>query len=327
MNSSTTLSRRYTLFPIEKQRLYELYKKAVASFWTVEEIDLTTDVTDFDTKLTSDERRYIMYVLAFFAAADGMVNENLALRMLREPGLPEEAYQFYAMQMGVEAIHSESYSILIETLVARKSRAEADQLFRSIETMPVIGKKAQWAQRWIENSSATFLERLVAFACVEGIFFSGSFCAIFWLKKRGLMPGLCFSNELISRDEGLHCDFACALYHETKEKLSKEIILSIVEDAVAIEKEFVSEALSVALLGMNATLMCEYIEFCADRLCVELIGQKQYNTHNPFPWMELISIQGKTNFFERRVSEYAKHTKSLQQNDSSSNSFQRDEDF
>lgn len=278
-----------------------MYKKAEASFWTQEEIDLRPDLVDW-VSLTDDERYFIKMVLAFFAASDGIVNENLAGRFMSEVQLPE-ARCFYGFQIAIENIHAETYAMLIDTYVT--DAVEKGSLFNAIETVPCVKKKAEWAQRWI-SSKSSFAERLVAFACVEGIFFSGSFCAIFWLKKRGLMPGLTFSNELISRDEGLHCDFACLLYSMLEQRLSQARIEEIMRDAVQYEQEFVTSALPVNLIGMNAAWMSQYIEFCADRLVYQLGYEKMYNTRNPFDWMELISLQGKTNFFERRVSEYQK---------------------
>lgn len=292
---------RFVLFPIRHQEIWEMYKKAEASFWTAEEIDLSQDLTDWDQKLNDDERHFIKHVLAFFAASDGIVNENLAINFMSEVQYPE-ARCFYGFQIMIENIHSEAYSLLIDTYI--KSPTEKDYLFHAIDTVPCVTKKADWALRWITKGS--FAERLVAFAAVEGIFFSGSFCSIFWLKKRGLMPGLCFANELISRDEGLHCDFACLLYIELTHKLSPESVQGIIADAVSIEKEFVKDSLPVRLIGMNADLMCQYIEFVADRLLIALGVPKIYNVTNPFDFMDLISMPGKTNFFERRVAEYQK---------------------
>ncbi len=291
---------RFVLFPIKYDNLWKMYKKAEASFWTAEEIDLSGDLKDWE-KLNEGERHFISHVLAFFAASDGIVNENLAVNFMREVQIPE-ARSFYGFQIMMENIHSETYSLLIDTYI--KDIREKEKLFNAIETVPCVKKKAEWALRWIESKS--FVERLVAFAAVEGIFFSGSFCSIFWLKKRGLMPGLSFSNELISRDEGLHCDFACLLYKMIQNKLSRERVHEIIFDAVEIEKEFVSDALPVDLIGMNSKLMCQYIEFVADHLLVALGYPKIYNTTNPFDFMELISLQGKTNFFEKRVGEYQK---------------------
>jgi ribonucleoside-diphosphate reductase beta chain len=292
---------RFVLYPIKHQDIWEFYKKAEASFWTAEEIDLSADLKDWE-RLSEGEKHFISHVLAFFAASDGIVNENLAENFIRDVQYTEAKF-FYGFQIAIENIHSETYSLLIDTYI--KDNAEKNKLFKAIETMDCVSKKANWALRWIENGS--FPERLVAFAAVEGIFFSGSFCSIFWLKKRGLMPGLSFSNELISRDEGLHCDFACLLYNQYIErKLSHQTITDIIADAVAIEKEFVVDALPVKLIGMNSELMCQYIEFVADRLLAALNCPKLYNSSNPFDFMEMISLQGKTNFFEKRVSEYQK---------------------
>jgi ribonucleoside-diphosphate reductase beta chain len=291
---------RFVLFPIRHADIWEMYKKAEASFWTAEEIDLTRDLAHWEA-MTEDERRFVKRVLAFFAASDGIVNENLAVNFMREVQYPE-ARCFYGFQIAIENIHGETYSLLIDAYV--RDEAEKDGLFRAVETVPCVGRKAEWALRWIE--SPDFGERLAAFAAVEGIFFSGSFCSIFWLKKRGLMPGLCFSNELISRDEGLHCDFACLLFSKLQSPPSSERVREIVASAVEIEKDFVSDALPVSLIGMNADMMKQYIEFVADRLLVSLGTGKLYGSANPFPWMEMISMQGKTNFFERRVSEYQK---------------------
>jgi ribonucleoside-diphosphate reductase subunit M2 len=280
-----------------------MYKQAEASFWTAEEIDLANDLKDWEQRLTSDERHFVSHVLAFFAASDGIVNENLAMNFCTEIQSPE-ARCFYGFQIAVENIHSETYSLLIDTYI--KDQMEKTHLLRAIETVSCVQKKAKWALKWCDSTYSSFAERCVAFAAVEGIFFSGSFCAIFWLKKRGLMPGLCFSNELISRDEGLHCDFACLLYTKLINPLPPSRIAEIITDAVAIEQEFVRDALPVELIGMNSDLMCQYIEFCADRLLVALGCSKYYRTPNPFSWMEMISLQGKTNFFEKRVGEYAK---------------------
>ncbi len=291
---------RFVLFPIKYDEIWKMYKKAEASFWTAEEIDLSADFKDWE-KLNNGEKHFIKHVLAFFAASDGIVNENLAVNFMREVQIPE-ARSFYGFQIMMENIHSETYSLLIDTYI--KDLNEKQKLFNAIETVPCVKEKAEWALKWI--NSPDFVERLVAFAAVEGIFFSGSFCSIFWLKKRGLMPGLSFSNELISRDEGLHCDFACLLYKMIKNKLPAERLYEIINDAVKIEKEFVSEALPVDLIGMNSKLMCQYIEFVADRLMVALGYPKLYHKTNPFDFMELISLQGKTNFFEKRVGEYQK---------------------
>eukprot|EP01098_Paradermamoeba_levis_P005704 TRINITY_DN2393_c0_g1_i3.p1 TRINITY_DN2393_c0_g1~~TRINITY_DN2393_c0_g1_i3.p1 ORF type:complete len:340 (+),score=63.72 TRINITY_DN2393_c0_g1_i3:679-1698(+) len=295
-------SQRFVLFPIQNKTIWEMYKKAEASFWVVEEVDLSHDLDHWNRKLKEDERFFIKQVLAFFAASDGIVNENLAMKFMTEVQIPE-ARCFYGFQIAMENIHSEMYSLLIDTYV--RATEEKDKLFRATETIPCIRKKAEWALNWI-NNERSFGERLVAFAAVEGIFFSGSFCSIFWLKKRGLMPGLAYSNELISRDEGLHCDFACLLFSMLQSPPSEAIIYEIVAEAVSLEKEFVCEALPVGLIGMNAKLMCEYIDFVADRLLLALGQKKLYRTANPFEWMELISLTGKTNFFERRVGEYAK---------------------
>ncbi len=292
---------RFVLFPIQHDDIWAYYKKSEASFWTAEEIDLSQDLTDWE-KLNDDERHFIKHVLAFFAASDGIVNENLAENFVSEVQYTEAKF-FYGFQIMMENIHSETYSLLIDTYI--KDNKEKDFLFNAIENLDCVKKKADWALRWIDNG--TFQERLIAFAAVEGIFFSGSFCSIFWLKKRGLMPGLSFSNELISRDEGMHCDFACLLYNDhVVNKMKKEDIQKMITDAVDIEKEFVSDSLPVNLIGMNAELMCQYIEFVADRLLASLGNDKIYNVENPFPWMDLISLQGKTNFFEKRVGDYQK---------------------
>ena len=293
---------RFVLFPIQHDDIWAFYKKSEASFWTAEEIDLSADLTDWNEKLNDDERHFVKHVLAFFAASDGIVNENLAENFVSEVQYTEAKF-FYGFQIMMENIHSETYSLLIDTYI--NDPKEKDYLFNAIETLDCVKKKANWALRWIEEAS--FAERLIAFAAVEGIFFSGSFCSIFWLKKRGLMPGLSFSNELISRDEGMHCDFACLLYNDhIQNKLSGKTINKIITDAVEIEKEFVSDAIPVALIGMNAELMCQYIEFVADRLLGALQQPKVYNVENPFPWMDMISLQGKTNFFEKRVGDYQK---------------------
>ncbi len=294
---------RFVIFPIQYDRVWEMYKNHMAVFWTAEEIDLVPDLNDWE-KLSDNERHFIKHVLAFFAASDGIVNENLAMRFFNEVQIPE-ARCFYGFQIAMENIHSETYSLLIDTYI--KDQKEKNHLFKAVETLPPVAKKANWAMKWI-GSEASFAERLVAFAAIEGIFFSGSFCAIFWLKKRGLMPGLCTSNEFISRDEGLHCEFAC-LMHELlseEEKASKEAITAIIKEAVEIEKEFITEALPVSLIGMNSDLMSQYIEFVADHWLRNLKCDPIYNVENPFDWMELISLEGKTNFFEKRVSEYSK---------------------
>ncbi|ORY78017.1 ribonucleotide reductase small subunit [Leucosporidium creatinivorum] len=290
---------RFVLFPIRFHEIWAMYKRAQASFWTAEEIDLGGDLVDWHHRLNDDERYFVSHVLAFFSASDGIVNENLVERFSSEVQCAE-ARSFYGFQIMIEGVHAEVYSLLIDTYV--RDTVERDHLFRAIETIPCIKKKADWALRWIEDDSSTFAERLIAFACVEGIFFSGSFASIFWLKKRGLMPGLCFSNELISRDEGLHTDFACLLFSHLHHRPSHETVSEIVREAVEIEKEFLSEALPVSLIGMNAELM--YIEFVSDRLIVALGYPKLYGTENPLDFMENISLERKTNFFENRVSAY-----------------------
>ncbi|MDC3351721.1 ribonucleoside-diphosphate reductase small subunit [Crocinitomicaceae bacterium] len=311
---------RFVLFPIVHNDIWQFYKKSEASFWTAEEIDLSQDLIDWHEKLTDDERHFIKHVLAFFAASDGIVNENLAENFLSEVQYTEAKF-FYGFQIAIENIHSETYSLLIDTYI--QDNKEKDYLFNAVDTIPCVKRKADWALRWIEEGS--FAERLIAFAAVEGIFFSGSFCSIFWLKKRGLMPGLSFSNELISRDEGLHCDFACLLYNNhLVNQLPKETVTKIITDAVAIEKEFVTDAIPVKLIGMNAELMQQYIEFVADRLLGELGCDKVYNSTNPFDFMDMISIQGKTNFFEKRVAEYQK---AGVLNSGENQSFSLDEDF
>lgn len=293
---------RFVLFPIEHDDIWKFYKQSEACFWTASEIDLHQDLHDWANKLNDNERHFIKHVLAFFAASDGIVNENLAENMLSEVQYTEAKF-FYGFQIMMENVHSETYSLLIDTYI--NDNKEKDYLFNAIDNLSCVRKKADWALRWIDEGS--FAERLIAFAAVEGIFFSGSFCSIFWLKKRGLMPGLSFSNELISRDEGMHCDFACLLYNQhVKNQLPKETVRKVIMDAVEIEKEFVSDSIPVALIGMNADLMCQYIEFVADRLLIALNNEKVYNAENPFPWMELISLQGKTNFFEKRVGDYQK---------------------
>lgn len=311
---------RFVLFPIQHDDIWQFYKRAEASFWTAEEIDLSPDLVDWENKLNDDERHFIKHVLAFFAASDGIVNENLAENFVAEVQYTEAKF-FYGNQIAMENIHSETYSLLIDTYI--KDSADKRNLFNAIETMDCVRKKADWALRWIDEGS--FAERLIAFAAVEGIFFSGSFCSIYWLKKRGLMPGLAFSNELISRDEGLHCDFACLLYNNhLVNKLSKETVTGIILDAVEIEKEFILESLPVRLIGMNSDLMSQYIEFVADRLLSELDCEKVFNVANPFDFMDMISIQGKTNFFEKRVGEYQKAGVLTGEN---SQSFSVDEDF
>jgi len=292
----------FTLFPIKasEQSLYRLYKQHVAVFWTPDEIDFSKDTADW-SRLTHDERHFIAYVLAFFAGSDGIVQENLATRFQRESD-SQVVKLFYSFQNAMEGIHSETYSLLIDTYI--KDETEKMRLFDGIKTIPSIGKKAQWALKWIDSQD-DFSTRLIAFACVEGIFFSGAFCSIFWLKKRGLLPGLTFSNELISRDEGLHTTFAVTLYQKYPQ-VDPETLRAIIQEAVALEKEFICEALPCSLIGMNATLMSQYIEFVADRLAVQLGAPKIYSSQNPFDFMDLISLDGKTNFFEKKVSDYSR---------------------
>jgi ribonucleoside-diphosphate reductase beta chain len=293
---------RFVIFPIKHHDIWEWYKKMEASFWTAEEIDLSQDINDWNNKLNDEERYFIKHILAFFAASDGIVNENLAENFVNEVQYAEAKF-FYGFQIMMENIHSETYSLLIDTYV--KDETERDELFNALEVFPAIKKKADWALKWIESDS--FAERLIAFAAVEGIFFSGAFCSIYWLKKRGLMPGLTFSNELISRDEGVHCDFAVHLHnHHLVNKVPKTRIREIIVDALNIEREFITESLPVSLIGMNAALMTQYLEFVADRLLVELGCDREYNTSNPFDFMDMISLQGKTNFFEKKVAEYQK---------------------
>lgn len=292
---------RFVLFPLKYHSVWEMYKKHMAVFWTAEEIDLVPDLVDWE-KLNKDEKHFISHVLAFFAASDGIVNENLALRFYNDAQIPE-ARCFYGFQIAMENIHSETYSLLIDTYV--KDQKEKDKLFNAIGNLACVAKKANWAMKWIK-SDKSYAHRLVAFAAVEGIFFSGSFCAIFWLKKRGLMPGLCTSNEFISRDEGLHCEFACLMHSllQPENQIDTATITEIITEAVAIEKEFILDALPVSLIGMNSLMMSQYIEFVADVWLQRLGAPAFYNAKNPFEWMELISLEGKTNFFEKRVSEY-----------------------
>jgi ribonucleoside-diphosphate reductase beta chain len=297
---------RYVLFPIQDDEIWKMYKKQVDCFWRPEEIDLTKDLTDWN-KLNSDEKHFISMVLAFFAGSDGIVMENLAVRFMNEVQLPE-AKSFYSFQIAMENIHSNTYSLLIETYI--KNEEQKSDLFQAIQKFPCIEKKATWAINWIGNYDVDFATRLIAFACIEGIFFSGSFCSIFWLKKRGLMPGLTFSNELISRDEALHTEFAILLYSKLSNKISQEKITEIITEAVDIEIEFICDALPCRLIGMNSTLMSQYIKFVADRLALQLGNFKIYNVSNPFDFMEMISLEGKTNFFEKRVGEYALANKS-----------------
>ena len=292
---------RFVLFPLQHHDIWEFYKKAQASFWTAEEIDLSSDLSDWE-KLNAGEQHFVKHVLAFFAASDGIVNENLAENFVSEVQYTEAKF-FYGFQIMMENIHSETYSLLIDTYI--KDKEEQNHLFNAIDTVPAVQKKAEWALKWIGSES--FVERIIAFAAVEGIFFSGSFCSIFWLKKRGLMPGLSFSNELISRDEGLHTDFAVHLYkHHIQDKLSKERLIEIIDSALTIEKEFITEALPVSLIGMNADLMKQYLEYVSDRLLIDLGVGKVYNSENPFDFMKNIAMENKTNFFEKRVGEYSK---------------------
>ncbi|EKM80389.1 hypothetical protein AGABI1DRAFT_113579 [Agaricus bisporus var. burnettii JB137-S8] len=320
--------RRFVLFPIQYPEIWQMYKKAEASFWTAEEMDLSKDLHDWTNRMNDNERHFISHVLAFFAASDGIVNENLIERFSNEVQAAE-ARCFYGFQIMMENIHSETYSLLIDTYI--KDPVQRDYLFDAIETIPCIKRKAEWALKWISDKRSTFAERLIAFAAVEGIFFSGSFASIFWMKKRGLMPGLTFSNELISRDEGMHTDFACLLFSHLKRRPHPEVVKAIITEAVVIEQEFLTDALPVKLIGMNAELMCQYIEFVADRLLVALGNEKLYNKTNPFDFMDMISLQGKTNFFEKRVSDYQKanvsHSTSTESTQPSGKTFTIDEDF
>jgi ribonucleoside-diphosphate reductase subunit M2 len=292
---------RFVMFPIKHDDIWEMYKKQVDCFWRAEEIDLTKDLKDWES-LNQDEKFFISMILAFFAASDGIVLENLAMRFMNDVQL-SEARAFYGFQIAMENIHSHTYSLLIETYI--KDSAEKHRLFNAIEHFPSIKKKSDWAQKWIHDNRSSFATRLVAFACVEGIFFSGAFCSIFWIKKRGLLPGLTFSNELISRDEALHCEFAVLLYSKLLKKMSKARIHEIIKEAVEIETEFICEALPCRLIGMNSQMMTQYIQFVADRLCLQLGYDKIYNVTNCFSWMEMISLDSKSNFFEKRVSDYA----------------------
>lgn len=302
--------KRFVLFPIKDAEIWNMYKKQVDCFWRAEEVDLSKDCAHW-ASLKDDERYFISMILAFFAASDGIVMENLATRFMGEVQLAE-ARAFYGFQIAMENIHSQMYSILIETYI--KDTTEKDKLFNAIQNFPCIKKKADWATKWIGDKRSSFHTRLIAFACVEGIFFSGAFCSIYWIKKRGLMPGLTFSNELISRDEALHTEFAVLLYTKLTKKIQKHRVYEIVKDAVEIEKEFIAEALPCRLIGMNAKLMSQYIEFVADRLLLQLGYDKVYNAANPFDFMEMISLSGKTNFFERRVGEYALAEKTVSDN-------------
>ena len=292
---------RYVMFPIQDQSIWQMYKKQIDCFWRAEEIDLSKDLGDWEG-LQKDEQYFISMILAFFAASDGIVLENLASRFMSEVQL-SEARAFYGFQIAMENIHSETYSLLIDTYI--KDREEKTMLFQAIDNFPCIKKKADWSIKWIQDKRSSFATRLIAFACIEGIFFSGAFCSIYWLKKRGLMPGLTFSNELISRDEALHTEFAILLYSKLNKKASKAKVIEIIKDAVEIEKEFICQALPCRLIGMNSELMCQYIEFVSDHLSVQLGYDKIYDTKNPFDFMDMISIEGKTNFFEKRVAEYA----------------------
>ena len=296
---------RFVMFPLQDEDIWKMYKKQVDCFWRAEEIDFSKDLTSWNT-LTNDEKYFIKMIIAFFAASDGIVIENLGIRFMGEVQMAE-ARAFYGFQIAMENIHSEVYSLLIDTLV--KDNEEKNTLFRAIETFPCIKKKADWALKWINDKRSSFATRLIAFACVEGIFFSGAFCSIYWLKKRGKMPGLTFSNELISRDEALHTEFAVLLYRKLNKQLPKKKVIEIITESVEIEKEFICEALPCRLISMNSKLMKQYIEYCADRLCIQLGYDKIYNVTCPFDFMEQISIEGKTNFFEKRVGEYALATK------------------
>ncbi len=309
---------RFVLFPIQYHNVYELYKKAESTFWTANEIDLSKDSSQWDS-LNENEKYFIKNIIGFFAGSDGIIMENLAVRFLNEIQIPE-ARAFYSYQIFNESIHSETYSLLIDTYI--KDKEEKLKIFNSIENIPCVAKKAAWAYKWIENKEVNFATRLLSFAIVEGVFFSGSFCAIYWIKKRGLMPGLTFSNELISRDEGLHCEFACLLYSMIKNRVPEQIVNKIFEEAVAIEKEFITDSIPCAMIGMNASMMQQYIEFVADRLLLQLGYDKIWKTENPFEFMELISLRPKSNFFEVRVGEYTKSTISEE-----SNNFEISNDF
>jgi ribonucleoside-diphosphate reductase subunit M2 len=309
---------RFVMFPIHHQDIWKMYKKQVDCFWRAEEIDLSKDLTHWEG-LNKDEQTFISMILAFFAASDGIVLENLAQRFMSDVQI-SEARAFYGFQIAMENIHSETYSLLIETYI--KDKEEKSKLFNAITNFPCIKKKSDWSQKWIHDNRSSFATRLVAFACVEGIFFSGAFCSIFWLKKRGLLPGITFSNELISRDEALHCEFAVLLYSKLVKKIDKARIHEIIKEAVEIETEFICDALPCRLIGMNSQMMTQYIQFVADRLSVQLGYKKIYNVSNPFDWMELISLEGKTNMFERKISEYALANKTVSDND-----FELTEDF
>jgi len=309
---------RFVMFPIQHQDIWEMYKKQVDCFWRAEEIDLSKDLTHWES-LNADEKHFVSMILAFFAASDGIVLENLAVRFMSDVQV-SEARAFYGFQIAMENIHSQTYSLLIETYI--KNEDEKMKLFQAIDNYPCIKKKSDWAQKWIKDNRSGFATRLVAFACVEGIFFSGAFCSIFWLKKRGLMPGLTFSNELISRDEALHCEFAILLYNKLVKKMPKNKIHELIKEAVDIETEFICEALPCRLIGMNSKMMTQYIQFVADRLCLQLGYDKLYDVTNPFDFMELISLEGKTNFFERVVSDYSLANKTVDEN-----TFEFNEDF
>ena len=311
---------RYVIFPIQHKPFWDMYKQAEANFWTTEELDLIKDINDYNNKLNDNERYFVKNVLAFFAASDGIVNENLVEKFCQEVKILEAKF-FYGFQIAMENIHSETYSLLIDTFI--KNPKEKHHLFNAMDTIPSVKKKADWALKWINNDTP-FALRVIGFAAVEGIFFSGSFCSIFWLKKRGLMPGLCHSNELISRDEGLHTEFAVLMYHNLQNKPEPQQIYDIIKEAVSAEKEFITESLPCALIGMNNKLMSSYIEYVADRLLLMFGLEKIYNTANPFDWMELISVQGKTNFFEKRVGEYSNVSNP---NSNGDNSFGLDEEF
>jgi len=309
---------RFVMFPIKYQDIWEMYKKQVDCFWRAEEIDLTKDLGNWES-LNADEKFFVSMILAFFAASDGIVLENLASRFMNDVQV-SEARAFYGFQIAMENIHSQTYSLLIETYI--KDNEEKHRLFNAIENFPCIKKKSDWAQKWIRDNRSSFATRLIAFACVEGIFFSGAFCSIYWLKKRGLMPGLTFSNELISRDEALHCEFAVLLYSKLLKKVDKNRVYEIIKEAVELETEFICDALPCRLIGMNSDLMTQYIQFVADRLCVQLGYKKIYNVENCFPWMELISLESKTNFFEKRSDAYALANKTQ-----TSDVFELSEDF
>lgn len=319
-NMSNSNLDRFSLLPIEHNDIWQMYKKQVACFWKAEEIDLTVDIADWKNKLNDNERKFISHILAFFANSDAIVAENLAVRFMCDTDIPEVRC-FYGFQIMMENIHSEVYGILIDTLI--RDKQEKHRLFKAVQNIDCIKKKGLWAIKWLENKNVSFAHRLVAFVAVEGILFSGSFAAIFWLKKRGLMPGLTFSNELISRDEGLHCDFACLMYSKMTDKLEEVEVYEIIEEAVYLESQFMLEALPVRLIGMNEEMMCQYIQFVADRLLVSLGYEKIYHNTNPFDFMEMISMQGKTNFFEKKVSEY----QMARVMDNSSNEFTLNADF